>query len=123
MRVKPRSNHEAVVAALFDAGSMGVHEDGDSFVTNLADDCVERLRQRVATIDPGATVANILSSVISSMLPVIARSLAPDGEVILSGIMVEEREMMLVRLAEGGWRVTVEESEGEWWAAVAVVSR
>ena len=266
VRVKPRSNHEAVVAALFEAGSMGVHEDGDAFVTNLPDDGdVDLLRERLAAIDPGAEVdvttvtppdfsewrgtvgahtvgritvappwvqadsaehlvliepamafgtgehattrlclsllqrvirhgdtvadlgsgsavlsiaaaklgartvaaieidpdatsnaeenvarngvggavhlvegdaaillpliapvrvviANIISSVISSMLPVIAASLTSDGEVILSGIMLEEREMMLSRLRDAGWRATMEESEGEWWSTVVVIS-
>lgn len=265
VRVKPRSNHEAVLAALFEAGSQGVHEDGDTLLTNLpADGDVELLRERVAAADPGAEVdvatvtppdfsewrgtvgahtvgritiappwvkvdfaehlvliepamafgtgehattrlclsllqrvirpgdtvadlgsgsavlsiaaaklgarrvaaieidpdatsnaeenvarngvegtvhllegnatillplvapvrvviANILSSVILDMLPVIGKALAPDGEAILSGIMLEEREMMLASLTEAGWRVTAEESEGEWWSAVAVV--
>ena len=263
--VKPRKNHEAVLAALFDAGSMGVHEDGDTLVTNLPDDAgVELLRQRVAAVDPGAEVdvipvtppdfsewrgtvtahtvgritvappwvdveaaghlvliepamafgtgehattrlclsllqrvirpgdtvadlgsgsgvlsiaaaklgarsvaaieidpdatsnaednvarnhvgdlvhtfegdatvllpliapvrvviANILSSVISAMLPVITASLSSDGEAVFSGIMLEEREAMLDTLRSAGWRVTAEESEGEWWGAVAVV--
>lgn len=266
VRVTPRSNHEAVVAALFEAGSLGVHEDGRTLVTTLPDDGrVDRLRLRVAAVDPGAEIdvsesapvdvtewrgtvgahtvgritvappwveaeaaehlvliepamafgtgehattrlclsllqrvirpgdavadlgsgsavlaiaaaklgarsvaaieidpdatsnaeenvarngvdgvvrlvegdaavllplvapvrviiANILSSVILEMLPVIGRSLTRDGEVILSGIMLEERGMVLARLAEAGWRVASEESEGEWWAAVAVTS-
>lgn len=264
VRVRPRNNHEAVVAALFEAGSMGIHEDGDTLVTNLPDDSgMELLRKRVAAADPEAEVdvttvspsdfsewrgtvgahqvgritvappwvdvergdlvvriepamafgtgehattrlclallqrvirpgdtvadlgsgsavlsiaaaklgagrvaaieidpdatsnaeenvarneaganvhlfegdaavllpliapvrvviANILSSVILEMLPVIGKSLTPDGEVILSGIMLEEREMMLARLAGAGWRVTAEESEGEWWSALVV---
>ena len=262
VRVKPRSNPDAVVAALFDAGSMGVHEDGDTLVTNLAlDGDVELLRKRVAEADPaaevdvttvtppdfsewrgtvgahtvgritvappwieagpaeiliriepamafgtgehattrlclsllqrvirpgdtvadlgsgsavlsiaaaklgasrvaaieidpdatrnaeenverngvGATVhlfegdasvllpliapvrvviANILSSVVLELLPAMRDALTPNGEAILSGIMLEEREMMLARLAEAGWSVTREESEGEWWSAV-----
>lgn len=262
--VKPRKNHEAVIAALFDAGSMGVHEDGDKLVTNLPDDAgVDLLRQRVAAVDPGAEVdvisvtppdfsewrgtvaahtvgritvappwvevesaehlvliepamafgtgehattrlclallqrvirpgdtvadlgsgsgvlaiaaaklgartvaaieidpdatsnaeenvernrvrdqvhtfegdaavllpliapvrvviANILSSVISAMLPVIAASLTQDGEAVFSGIMLEEREAMSDTLRSAGWRLTAEESEGEWWGAVAV---
>ncbi|MEX1187217.1 MAG: 50S ribosomal protein L11 methyltransferase [Gemmatimonadaceae bacterium] len=265
VRVRPRSNHAGVVAALFDAGSMGIHEDGDTLVTNLAlDGDVELLRKRVAEADPGAEVdvttvtppdfsewrgsvgaqtvsritvappwidvdapdivvliepamafgtgehattrlclsllqrvirpgdtvadlgsgsavlsiaaaklgagrvaaieidpdsmanaednvarnevgavvhlfeadaavllpliapvrvviANILSSVILELLPVMRDALAPDGEAILSGILLEEREMMLEKLAEAGWLVTSEESEGEWWSAVAVV--
>ena len=67
-------------------------------------------------------IANILSSVILELLPVMRDALTPDGEAILSGIMLEERERMLDKLAEGGWLVTREESEGEWWSAVALVS-
>lgn len=66
-------------------------------------------------------IANILSSVILSMLAMIASSLTPGGEVILSGIMLEERDMMMERLSDAGWRVTIEESEGEWWGAVVAV--
>lgn len=266
VRVRPRANHAGVVAALFDAGSMGIHEDGDTLVTNLAlDGDVELLRKRVAEADSGAEVdvttvtppdfstwrgtvgahtvgritvappwvethsaeimiriepamafgtgehattrlclsllqrvirpgdtvadlgsgsavlsiaaaklgatrvaaieidpdstanaeenvarnevdaavhlfegdaavllpliapvrvviANILSSVILDLLPVMRDALTPDGEAILSGIMLEERETMLEKLAEAGWLVTSEESEGEWWSALAVVS-
>lgn len=262
VRVRPRSNYDGVVAALFDAGSKGIHEDGDTLVTNLALDAdVELMRKRVAEADPAAEVdvttatqpdfsewrgtvgahtvgritvappwvdtgpaeltlriepamafgtgehattrlclsllqrvirpgdtvadlgsgsavlsiaaaklgagriaaieidpdatanaegnvarngvgtsvhvfegdaavllpliapvrvviANILSSVILDLLLVMRDALTPDGEAILSGIMLEEREMMLARLADGGWKVTSEESEGEWWAAV-----
>lgn len=267
VRIRPRTNHDAVVAALFEAGSQGVHEDGDTLVTNLPlDGDVSLLRERVAAADPGAEVdvttvtppdfsewrgsvgahavgritvappwveagatehlvliepamafgtgehattrlclsllqrvvrpgdtvadlgsgsavlsiaaaklgarsvaaieldpdatsnaegnvarngvegtvhllegdaalllplvapvrvviANILSSVILDMLPVIGKSLAPDGAAILSGIMLAEREMMVAKLAEAGWRVKMEESEGEWWSVVAVVDR
>ena len=264
VRVRPRSNHDGVVAALFDAGSMGIHEDGDTLVTNLPHGGdVDLLRQRVAEADPGAEVnvttvtppdfsewrgtvgghtvgritvappwvetgpaeimiriepamafgtgehattrlclsllqrvvrpgdtvadlgsgsavlsiaaaklgasrvaaieidsdatanaqqnvarndagdkvhlfegdagvllpliapvrvviANILSSVILEMLPLMRDALTPDGEAVLSGILLEEREMMLEKLAEAGWRVEHEESEGEWWSVLAV---
>lgn len=268
VRIRPRTNHDAVVAALFAAGSMGVHEDGDTLVTNLPlDGDVSLLRERVAAADPGAEmdvttvtppdfsewrgtvgahtvgritvappwvktgaatehvvliepamafgtgehattrlclsllqrvirpgdtvadlgsgsavlaiaaaklgarsvaaieidpdatsnaeenvarndvtgtvhllegdatvllplvapvrviIANILSSVILDLLGTMGSSLSQEGEVILSGILLEEREMMLSRLADARWLVTAEESEGEWWAAVAVVGR
>lgn len=266
VRVRPRSNHDGVVSALFDAGSMGIHEDGDTLVTNLPDGGdVELLRQRVAEADPDAEVdvttvtppdfsqwrgtvgahtvgriivappwveagpseitiriepamafgtgehattrlclsllqrvirpgdtvadlgsgsavlsiaaaklgasrvgaieidpdatanaeenvarnevgstvhlfegdtavllpliapvrvviANILSSVILELLPVMRDALTPDGEAILSGILLEERERMLEKLAEAGWSVTREESEGEWWSAAVTSS-
>lgn len=267
MRVRPRHNPEAVVAALFDAGSMGVHEDGDALVTNFPDDSViAPLRKRVAEVDPGAhvevdeitppdfsewrgtvrahtvgaitvappwvrvdspghvvliepamafgtgehettrlclsllqqhvlrpgdtvadlgsgsavlsiaaaklgarsvaaieidpdatsnaeenvarngvaevvhifegdartllpliapvrvVIANILSTVITGLLPVIRGALSSDGEAIFSGIMVAERDEMLRTFGEAGWAVTREETAGEWWSAVAQVA-
>lgn len=264
VRVRPRNNPPAVVAALVEAGSLGVHEDGDTLVTNLPDVTdITALRERVAAADPGAEVevgvatepditewrgtvgahtvgritvappwvpiaatghvvliepamafgtgehettrlclallqdvirpgdtvadlgsgsavlsiaaarlgaravaaieidpdatsnaeenvirngvdevvhlfegdaatllpliapvrvviANILSSVITGMLPVVRASLAADGQAIFSGILLAERGQMMQQLLDSGWRVTREESEGEWWSAAAV---
>ncbi|HEX6597897.1 MAG TPA: 50S ribosomal protein L11 methyltransferase [Gemmatimonadaceae bacterium] len=62
-------------------------------------------------------LANIISSVLLELLPVIAESLAPDGEAVLSGILVEERAMMLEALASNGWKLLGEDEEGAWWSA------
>jgi ribosomal protein L11 methyltransferase len=62
-------------------------------------------------------LANIISSVLLEMLPTIASSLTPDGEAILSGILVEEREMMLNAFDDAGWAVLAEDVEGLWWSA------
>ncbi|MEP6999612.1 MAG: 50S ribosomal protein L11 methyltransferase [bacterium] len=62
-------------------------------------------------------LANIISSVLLAMLPMIATSLTPDGEAILSGILLEEREMMLQVLVDSGWHVIAEDAEGLWWSA------
>ena len=40
-----------------------------------------------------------------------------DGRAILSGILVEEREMMLRSVADSGWRVEAEDQEDIWWSA------
>ena len=61
-------------------------------------------------------LANIISSVLLELLPLIGRSLAGDGVAILSGILREEREKMLTAFAAGGWRVLDEDAEGEWWS-------
>ena len=61
-------------------------------------------------------LANIISSVLTGMLPMIASSLTADGDVVLSGILVEERAMMLDVLAAGGWVVRAEDVEGAWWS-------
>jgi ribosomal protein L11 methyltransferase len=62
-------------------------------------------------------LANIISSVLTGMLPMIAESLTPDGEAVLSGILVEERPAMLEVLEGHGWRVIEDDVEGMWWSA------
>ena len=65
-------------------------------------------------------LANIISSVHVDMLPVVARCLAEDGVVIISGILQTEREEMLRHLTDTGWRMIGDDSEGEWWSATIV---
>ena len=60
-------------------------------------------------------VANIVSSVLVDLLPVIERSLTRDGVAILSGILTEERERMIWLLGLKRWRILHEDSEDPWW--------
>ena len=62
-------------------------------------------------------VANIISSVLIELLPVIELSLDEDGRAILSGILAEEREMMIRSLDDSGWRIEAEDHEDIWWSA------
>ncbi len=61
-------------------------------------------------------LANIISSVLIDLLPLMAMTLAEDGVIILSGILRDERERMLEALAAGGWRVEAEDAEEQWWS-------
>jgi len=61
-------------------------------------------------------LANIISSVLVELLPIIAASLTADGGAILSGILQEERAEMLAVLAATGWRVLDEDAEDIWWS-------
>jgi ribosomal protein L11 methyltransferase len=63
-------------------------------------------------------LANIISSVLLELLPVIAAALAPDGRAILSGILQEERARMLEALAAAGWTVLAEDAEEIWWTVL-----
>ena len=66
-------------------------------------------------------LANIISSVLVELLPSIHAALTDDGQAILSGILVDEREHMLDVLA-ADWRVSDEAREGQWWS-VAIARR
>ena len=65
-------------------------------------------------------LANIISSVLVELLPIIAQSLTDDGGAILSGILQEERTAMLAVLESTGWRVVDEDSEDIWWSVSIV---
>ena len=63
-------------------------------------------------------LANIISSVLIELSPVMRKALARGGRAILSGILIEERTMMLEALAARDWRVLAEDSEDGWWSVV-----
>lgn len=63
-------------------------------------------------------LANILSSVVLALLPVIRDSLTTGGRAILSGILSEERQSLLDEIARGGWRVDAEDIEEGWWSVL-----
>jgi ribosomal protein L11 methyltransferase len=67
----------------------------------------------VAPVD--LVLANIISSVLTGLLPIIGRALAPGGTAILSGILLDERAEFIEVLTRGGWRVVAEDTEAEWW--------
>jgi ribosomal protein L11 methyltransferase len=60
--------------------------------------------------------ANIQMNVLEPMLPGIAAALSEDGEAILSGILVAERDEMIAALEAGGWTVQTEDAEEAWWS-------
>ena len=63
-------------------------------------------------------VANIVSSVLIAMLPIIATALTADGQAILGGVLLEERSDVAVALAREEWSVIESDQEGIWWSAI-----
>jgi len=59
-------------------------------------------------------LANIVSSVLMELLPAMTHSLSADGAAILSGILVEERELMTSAIERAGMRVERDDVEGDW---------
>lgn len=60
-------------------------------------------------------LANIISSVLIELMPVMAMGLDDGGRAILSGMLYEERDTMLSVLAAHGWRILAEDAEEIWW--------
>jgi ribosomal protein L11 methyltransferase len=64
-------------------------------------------------------LANIVSSVIETLLPAIGQSLSTDGVAILSGMLSEERDDFCRVLDRQHWRIVREHVEDSWWTVVA----
>lgn len=85
-------------------------------------DQVRLLVQEVRGDDPipGApfhgVVANIQPSILAPLLPAFGRSLAPGGWMILSGILLKEKDPLLASAAEAGFALEEEDQEEDWWS-------
>jgi ribosomal protein L11 methyltransferase len=65
-------------------------------------------------------LANIISSVVIELSPIMHRALLSGGRAVISGILVSEREHLLSSLTVDGWVLESELREGEWWSSVIV---
>ncbi len=108
-----------VAAVEFDPDAIGNAEE--NVARNGAADVVTVIEGDAGVLLPliapvRVVLANIISSVLVDLLPVIEHALAPDGDVVLSGILWEERTAMLEILDVRGWRVAAEDREDAWWS-------
>lgn len=62
-------------------------------------------------------LANIISGVIVELAPAMRAALAPGGRVIVSGILVSERDALLAAIEPLGFELREEIADGEWWSA------
>lgn len=70
----------------------------------------------VAPVD--IIVANIISSIITSLLPAMAMALRPGGVAILAGMLESERDAMVTVLEREGWSIRSEDREDDWWSTL-----
>jgi ribosomal protein L11 methyltransferase len=119
----------AIGAAKYGARRVAAVEIDPDAISNAVENIARNgMEGRVTVIEGDAAIflpllapvrvvlANIISSVLSELLPLIGRSLAGDGVAILSGILDEERAKMLSLFDAGGWQVTGEDAEDAWWS-------
>jgi ribosomal protein L11 methyltransferase len=62
-------------------------------------------------------LANIISSVLMDLLPVVKQALSTNGVAIVSGILGAERTEMEEAFDREGWNVVATDEEGMWWSA------
>lgn len=119
----------AIAAAKLGASSVAAVELDADAISNAEENVARNgVADRVRVVEGDATLllpllapvrvvlANIISSVLTGLLPVIERSLAGNGVAILGGILDEEKEKMCALFAGAEWRVLHEDTEGEWWS-------
>lgn len=61
-------------------------------------------------------LANIIWPVLVELLPGMRQALAGDGQVVLSGLLRDERATIERHLIGAGWRVGRVDEEGLWWS-------
>lgn len=120
----------SIAAAKLGAARVGAIELDPDAIGN-ANENVRRngVADRVVVIEGDAAVllpliapvrvvlANIISSVLLELLPVIRASLTEDGRAMLSGMLQSERADMVEALISDGWRIEAEDAEDAWWSA------
>ena len=110
---------ERVTAIEIDPDAIGNAEDNVS--ANGVAGRVEIIEGDAATLLPllapvRVVLANIITSVLTPMLPMIHASLARGGQAILAGILREERAAMVAALETDGWTIEREDTEDLWWS-------
>jgi len=70
----------------------------------------------IAPVD--VIAANIISSVILELLPVMASALRPQGFAILAGILESEHGTVVSSLQSSGWELRNAHVEEDWWSAL-----
>lgn len=65
-------------------------------------------------------VSNISAASLTAMLPGFAAHLHPGGELILSGLLIEEAGAFEASLASEGFSLIERETQGVWWAGAAI---
>ena len=63
-------------------------------------------------------LVNIISSVITRLLPTMAGALEAGGAAVLGGVLTTERAALTAVLRHDGWTIHEEDVEGDWWSAI-----
>jgi ribosomal protein L11 methyltransferase len=92
----------------------------ENVAANAVSDRVEVIEGDASTLLPllapvRIILANIVSSVLIPLLPLMRSSLTADGQAILSGILIEERDTFTAALNTHGWTIEREITEDVWW--------
>jgi ribosomal protein L11 methyltransferase len=65
-------------------------------------------------------LANINRNVLLDLVPAFADRLDQGGRLALSGVLLDDRDVMVEALDSSGFQAVVERTEGAWWSVAAV---
>jgi ribosomal protein L11 methyltransferase len=149
LRLLPRIIHRGDVVADLGAGSAvlaiaaaklgaarvyAIESDADAFGNATANVRVNGVTELVHLVEGDAfallplvapvqlILANIISSVLVELLPIMKASLTRDGRAILSGVLSSEKGDFLRALATNGWQILDEWSEDDWWTVATAAA-
>ncbi len=142
LRLLPRMLHRGDVVADVGAGSAvlsiaaaklgaarvyAIESDADAFGNATTNVSVNGVAEVVYLVEGDAfallplvapvqlILANIISSVLVELLPVMKGSLTRDGRAILSGVMSSEKREFSAVLDANNWLILDEWNEDDWW--------
>ncbi len=142
LRLLPRMLHSGDVVADLGAGSAvlsiaaaklgaarvyAIESDADAFGNATANVSMNGVAEVVHLVEGDAfallplvapvqlIVANIISSVLVELLPIMKASLTRDGRAILSGVLSSEKREFSAALEANNWLILDEWSEDDWW--------
>lgn len=121
----------AIAAAKLGAGKVYAVENDEQAIGNAEENVAgNRVAEIVSVIEGDAAVllpligpvslvlANIISSVLLQLMPVIHAGISAGGHAILSGILRTERDQIVESAERNSFAIVDEDSEGEWWSVL-----
>jgi ribosomal protein L11 methyltransferase len=114
-----RLGAEEVLALEMDG--MSCETARENVFKNGVNDRVRVLELLVAPEEPfpnapfDGIIANLQSHLLEPLLPAFTENLTPDGWLVLSGILLEERQDMVDIASNHGFSLLGEDEEGGWW--------
>lgn len=105
----------------FDITQWAEENARDTMRRNEVVDCVD-VRYGTIEVVPetgfDVILANISREVLVDLLPAFAERIVPEGDLILSGVLLEDQMRMQEAAAEHGFRLVDTAAENDWWAGV-----
>jgi len=102
-----------------DNDEWSIENTKENVVVNNVENVIEVFFGTMETVEQknfDVILANIQSSIILPILPQMISKIKPNGKILLSGLLKEEREKILSELEKHSLNILKEVSENEWIA-------